>query len=101
MAAMAVAIKEEQDAHMATACPGQSVEAWIQECVTTNSLLDPSMSDLRDGLQHDMEIIFKKYGGPPQFLEAALTDLEEKAKFASFLDHLHGDATNIWDGHLS
>ena len=61
-------------------------------------VLDPSMSDLRDGLQHDMEIIFKKYGGPPQFLEAALTDLEQKTKFASFLDHLHGDATNIWDG---
>ena len=74
---MAVAIKEEldarmatcpgqsADARMATACPGQSVEAWIQECVTTKTFLDPSMSDLRDGLQHDMEIIFKKYGGPP------------------------------------
>ena len=95
---MAVAIKEELDARMATACPGQSVEAWIQECVTTKAFMNPSMSDLRDVLQHDMEMIFLQYGGPPQFLEAALTDLEEKAKFASFLDHLHGEATNIWDG---
>ena len=96
MAAMDV--KEELDTRMATACPGQSVEAWIQECIKTNSFMDPSTNALRDVLQHDMEMIFLTYGGPPQFLEAALTDLEQKSRFASFLDHLHGEATNIWDG---
>ena len=78
MAAMDV--KEELDTRMATACPCQSVEAWIQECIKTNSFMDPSTNALRDVLQHDMEIIFQKYGGPPQFLEAALTDLEQKGK---------------------
>ena len=94
----AMDVKEELDTRMATACPGQSVEAWIQECIKTNSFMDPSTNAMRDVLQHDMEMILLTYGGPPQFLEAALTDLEQKTKFATFLDHMHGDATNIWDG---
>ena len=52
--------------------------------------------DMRDVLQHDMEILFKKYGGPQQFLEAALTSPGEIDKFQTFLDGLHAEGT--WDG---
>ena len=80
-------------------------EAWIQECVANRIFLGGAASqeelvarhNMRDVVLHDMEIVFNKYGGPMQFLEAALTSPEEIARFAQFLDGLHG-SSETWDG---
>ena len=75
-------------------------EAWIQHCVANKTFLGGAATqdelvtrrNMRDVVVHDMEIIFKKYGGPMQFLEAALTSPEEIARFTQFLDGLHGSS---------
>ena len=81
-----------------------SPEVWINECKMNNVFLGGGVDqndlttrhDIRDVLQHDMEIVFKKYGGPQQFLEAALTSPGEIDRFQSYLDGLHAEGT--WDG---
>lgn len=50
----------------------KSVQEWF-EASQGNGTLPAEPGQVRDILQHDLEAVFRYYGGPQQFLEAALT----------------------------
>ena len=77
--------------------PCETVKEWIAKRQTSKLSACPEPGDFRDVLQTDMEDIFKKYGGPCQFLEAALTSPEEASSFARWLDELHPGGAEVWD----
>ena len=71
------------------------VTAWLDANADT---LWSKHVPIREVLQNDMEKIYCEFGGPQQFLFAALSQTEFQTDFAAWLDQLHCDnAAVMWD----
>ena len=73
-----------------------SAREWFVQAQKDGTLAP--LAQLRDTLQHDLEAIFRHFGGPQQFLQTAVTSGNNHQVFAARLDQLHSEAGTFWDG---